>query len=600
MRYSRLFGKTIKDVPKDAFLISHKLLYKGGFIRESSAGKYYFLPLGFRVHQKIHDIIKEEMDKAGAQEMVAPILHPIELWKETNRTNSVGFELMSVKDRNQTEFVLGGTAEEMLVDLVRKFQISYKDLPFNLYQFSTKFRDELRARGGLLRLREFVMKDAYSFHFSEEDFKREYENMKNIYLRIFKRLGLKTIVVESDNGYIGGEYCHEFVVESEVGESRFLTTEDGSYAAHEDVAKFLRDGKNLKEKEKPLEEVEAVRGTTMMDGVRLHSRPLWQQIKDVLFVDEKGRFILAIIRGDYEVNEIKLAHLVKAYQLRHATEDEIRSKIHSEPGFISPIGIKEIIDSSVDLIIVADESLRTIKNAYGGANKKHRDLFNINIDRDYKADIEGDIAKAQEKFIAPNGKSLIAKKGIEVGNVFQLGFHYSSKMKGACFIDENGKEKPYYMGCYGIGLARTLAAIVEKYNDEKGIIWPEEASPLDVHLVHLGGVHAATSKVKKFADEIYDKLQGKGIEVLYDDREDVSAGEKFATADLIGIPVRLVISERSLRQGHSTLRNEPSGSDSKSSGQAGDKIEFKKRNGKESELLDLKEVIKRVKREEKS
>lgn len=565
MKYSMLFGKTIKDVPKDAFLTSHKLLYKGGFIRESTAGRYYFLPLGQRVQQKVQKIVKEEMDKAGAQEMATPILHPIDLWKETNRTSSVGFELMKIKDRNEMEFVLGGTAEEMLVDLVRKFQISYKDLPFNLYQFSTKFRDELRARGGLLRLREFVMKDAYSFHTTEEDFKKEYEKMKQVYTKIFERMGLKALIVESDNGYIGGEYCHEFIVESDAGESKFLTTEDNSYAAHVDIAKFKREEKNVQDPEKEMTEVEAVRGTTMEDGVKLHNLPLWQQIKDVLFVDEKGRFILSIIRGDFDVNEVKLMHLAKAYTLRHATEDEIRQKIHSEPGFISPVGIKEIIDSSVHLIIIADTSLRTIKNAYGGSNKKHKDLLNMNIDRDYKPDIEGDIAMAREGDLSIDGKKMVMRKGIEVGNIFQLGFHYSSKMKDANFTDDKGQKNPYYMGCYGIGIARTLATIVEIHNDEKGMIWPKETAPFQVHLI---GIMNQESGIKDKADEIYKKLQEKGIEVFYDDREDVSAGEKFNNADLIGIPVRLVISERT----------------------AG-KIEFKKRDEKEAKLMEFDEIL---------
>ncbi|MDO8657464.1 MAG: proline--tRNA ligase [Candidatus Levybacteria bacterium] len=604
MKYSKLFGKTVKEAPRDAVLTSHKLLYQAGFIRESTAGRYYLLPLGWRVHQKIQQIIKEEMDRAGAQEMVTPVLHPKELWKETNRTTSVGFELMSIKDRNDAEFVLGGTAEEMLVDLVRKFQISYKDLPFNLYQFSTKFRDEMRARGGLLRVREFTMKDAYSFHTTEEDFKKEYENMKNTYTRIFDRLGLKTIIVESDNGYIGGEYCHEFVVESEVGESRFLTTENGSYAAHEDVAVFKRDDKNIDEELLPIKEVEAVRGTTMLDGVKLHNKPLWQQIKDVLFVNEKGRFILSIIRGDYDVNEVKLMHLVKAYQLRHATDEEIRNIIHSEPGFISPVGIKEIISAGTELVVVADLSLRTIKNAYGGANKKHRDLFNMNIDRDYKPDIEGDIALAKEGYVIsfePEGsqslnglvsetrsgsekvrildsarmterdgmtKKLISKKGIEVGNIFQLGFHYSSKMKGATFMDEDGQEKPYYMGCYGIGIGRTLATIAEVYNDEKGMIWPGKAAPYQAHLIQ---VQSSKFKVQSFAEEVYKKLKDANIEILFDDREDVSAGAKFADADLIGIPVRLLVSERTR-----------------------DKIEWKERSKKETELLTVDEVLNRL------
>lgn len=564
MRYSKLFGKTIKSTPKDATLISHKLLYQGGFLRESTAGRYYLLPLGLKVQQKVQSVIKKEMDKAGAQELITPVLHPKTLWEETNRTNSVGFELMMIRDRNEAEFVLGGTAEEMLVDLVRKFQISYKDLPFNLYQFSTKFRDELRARGGLLRLREFVMKDAYSFHASEDNFKEEYEKMKQTYTKIFQNLGLRTQIVESDNGYIGGEYCHEFIVESDAGESRFLTTEDGSYAAHEDVAKFDRDKKNLDEEVKPLQEIDAVRGTTMEDGVKLHGMPLWQQIKDVLFVDEKGRFVLAILRGDYDVNETKLMHVVKAYQLRHATGEEIRQKLHSEPGFISPVGIRDLIDKNVDLVIVADTSLRTIKNAYGGANKKNKDMLNMNIERDYTADMEGDIALAQEGYTY-NGKTLIAKKGVEVGNVFQLGFHYSSKMAGATFADEKNTQKPYYMGCYGIGLARTLATIVEIHHDDRGIVWPSSVAPFQVHLIGLNGL----------GEEVYAELEKAGVDVLFDDR-DISAGQKFADADLMGIPIRLVVSPKT--EG---------------------RIEFKKRTSAESQMVSLEEVLKLISFEER-
>ncbi|MBI2338603.1 proline--tRNA ligase, partial [Candidatus Daviesbacteria bacterium] len=560
MKYSKLFGKTIKETPKDATLASHKLLYRAGFIRESTAGRYYMLPLGMRVSQKIQAIIKEEMDKAGAQELLTPVLHPISLWKETNRTASVGFELMTIKDRNEMEFVLGGTAEEMLVDLVRKFQISYKDLPFNLYQFSTKFRDELRARGGLLRVREFLMKDAYSFDLSEEEFKKEYQKMWETYSRIFNKMGLKTILVESDNGYIGGEYCHEFVVESEIGESKFLLNQDSSYAAHEDVAKFIPDRKNIEDKEQELKEVDAVRGTTMEDGVKLHQLPLWQQIKDVLFVDEKGRFILAIIRGDYDVNEVKLLHTIKSYQLRHATEEEIREKIHSEPGFISPVGIKDIIEKKVELIIVADDSLATIKNAYGGANKKNKDLMNMNLGRDYKPDITTDIAMAQEGCMAfDNSGPLVAKRGIEVGNIFQLGFHYSAKMQDANFMDKDGKPQPYYMGCYGIGLGRSLATIVEVYHDEKGIIWPDSVAPFQVHLV---GLDLESKEIKEKVENIYKLLQTEGVEVLFDDRVDVSAGAKFADADLIGIPYRVVISKRT-----------------------GEQLEIKKRSEKETKFV---------------
>lgn len=554
MQYSQVFGKTSFGETGGSQLTSHKFLTKGGFIAESTAGRYYFLPLGWRVHEKIKAIIKEEMDAVGGQEMISPVLHPIELWQETNRTSSVGFELMSIKDGRGAGFALGGTAEEMFVDLVRKTKLSYRDLPFNLYQFSTKFRDELRARGGLLRVREFVMKDAYSFDADEHAFLAVYETMARVYTRIFERLGLKTLRVEADNGYIGGEYCHEFQVESPVGEGRFFVSDGGAYAAHEDVAKFMRDDKNIDEKLKEYQEVDAIRGTTMEDGVKLHSLPLWQQIKDFMAVDEKGRMILAVIRGDYDVNETKLAKIVGAHQLRHATEEEIRG-LGSEPGFISPVRLKG------KAFIVGDISLRTVKNAYGGANKLHRDALNINIDRDYTLDVQGDIAMAQDGFLTENGKEkLIEKRGIEVGNIFQLGYHYTKLMKGAVFIDRDGKEKPYYMGCYGIGIGRTMAAIVEGHHDEKGIVWPEAVAPYRVHLVSLPGG-------EKQAEHVYETLTKEGIDVLWDDRDE-SAGVKFADADLIGIPTRLVVSAKT-----------------------GDKIEVKKRNENKTMLLHLKQFI---------
>ncbi len=561
MKFSRYFLKTSKTFSEDK-IVSAKLLKRGGFIRESAAGRYYFLPIGQRVRQKIMTVIKKEMDAAGYCEMSTPVLHPLELWRETNRTNTASFELMKVKDRRGAEFALGGTAEEMFVDLMRKFKISYRDLPVLLYQFSPKFRDELRARGGLLRVHEFIMKDGYSFHRDEDNFKVEYEKMKNVYSRIFDRFGLKTEIVESDNGYIGGEYCHEFIVESDSGESKYFVAEKGDYAAHEDVAVFKKEVKNGDEKQKELKEVNAKRGPTMEDGVKLHKLPLWQQIKDVFFVDEKERFILAIIRGDLEVNEVKLRALSGALDLRHATEEEIKKKLNSEPGFISPVGIKENLDKKIKLIIIADDSLRTIANAYGGANKKNRDLLNINIDRDYTPDIEGDIALVKAGYVGLDGAKLFEKRGIEVGNIFQLGFHYSNKMKGAVYTDVDGKEKSFYMGCYGIGIGRTMAAIVEKHNDENGIVWPAAAAPFAVHLINL-------KKEENEAEKLYLSLQKSGIEVIYDDREEINAGEKFADADLLGIPYRLIISEKT-----------------------GDKIEVKKRNEKKVKLVDEKELVK--------
>ncbi len=562
MKYSKLFGKTQKSVPKDATLASHKLLYQGGFIRESVAGRYYLLPLGIRVHDKIKKIIKEEMDGSGAQEMTAPILHPKELWKETNRTESVGFELMSIKDRNEAEFVLGGTAEEMLVDLVRKFQVSYKDLPFNLYQFSTKFRDEMRARGGLLRLREFVMKDAYSFDESEEAFKKEYAKMRDTYKRIYDRMGLKTLVVESDNGYIGGEYCHEFVVESEAGETKFLMTEDGSYAAHEDVAVFACEEMHDNEAEKPMEEIEG-KGIIGVEELANYLKiPVESTTKTILFEDEKGGVIAAAVRGGYDINEVKLMHAAKVYAFKLATPETVKRVTGAAVGYAG------ILNLPKEVRIFMDESMKGRKNFEMGANRTGYHSINVNFGRDLEMPSQFyDFKLAKAGYKTNGGKRLIEKRGVEVGNIFQLGFHYSSRMTGAMFRDKDGKERPYYMGCYGIGLARTLATVVETSHDEKGIVWPDAVAPYQVHLI---GIMNQESRIKERAEEIYKKLQEKGIEVLFDDR-DIAAGEKFADADLLGMPVRLVVSNKS-----------------------GDKIEFKKRNEKEATLLTFDEIIEKL------
>jgi prolyl-tRNA synthetase len=544
MRLSQLFGKPSKTEGVGYKIDSHRLLTQAGFIRESTAGRYYMLPLGLKVHEKIVGIVRKQMDAAGAQEVVMPVLHPLELWEETNRTTTVSFELMKIKDRRQAEFALGGTAEEMAVDLVRKFNISYKDLPFNIYQFSMKFRDEMRARGGLLRVREFVMKDAYSFS-TEAQFKEIYQQMWDAYKATFEEVGLSVDVVAADNGYIGGEYCHEFVAEAPAGESTYFVDAKSGYAAHEDVATFKVDDKNLSEALKDLQEVEAQRGPSMEDGVAFHGLPLWQQTKDVLFFDSAtSRYILAVIRGDFDVNETKLMQAANAWELRAATDEEIREDLLSEPGFISPVGMVKVgKKSGFPVVIVADTSLRTVRNMYGGANKKHRDLLNIAIDRDFKADIEADIALAKAGMHSPKGGELVEKKGIEVGNIFQLGHHYSKLMHDAEYTNESGKREKYYMGCYGIGIGRTLAAIVEAHHDDKGIVWPEAIAPFKVHVVRLGEDEA----VIKAADELYESLQKAGVEVLYDDR-DARAGEKFADAELIGCPYRLTISKKTIEK----------------------------------------------------
>ncbi len=562
MRLSKLFGKTSKNEGVDYKIDSHRLLTQAGFIRESSAGRYYLLPLGLKVHENITKIVRKHMDDAGVQEVVMPVLHPLELWEETNRTNTTGFELMKIKDRREAQFALGGTAEEMAVDLVRKFNISYKDLPFNIYQFSMKFRDEMRARGGLLRVREFIMKDAYSFS-TEEQFKKIYQQMRDAYTAIFNDLDLETDVVAADNGYIGGEYCHEFIVESAAGESRYFVDNENN-AAHEDVAVVNTDDKNIDEELLPVEEVDAQRGTTMEDGAKLHQKPMWQQIKDVLYFDESSKkYVLVIIRGDYDVNETKLTHVADAWNLRPATEDEIREDIGSEPGFISPVGItKKGKKSGLPLIIVADKSLRTIRNAYGGANKLNKDLLNMNIDRDYQVDLEADIA------LAKPSEQFKEKRGIEVGNIFQLGHHYSNLMSGAEYTDEKGERQKYYMGCYGIGVGRTMAAVVEVHHDERGIIWPSSIAPALVYLARLG----EAPDVVKAADELYEELTKKSIEVIYDDR-DMRPGEKFADADLIGIPFRVVVSDKTV---------------------AANQFELKARVNKETQMLSKDELLSKL------
>ncbi len=535
MRQSNLFGRTIKDIPKSITMRSHKLLYQGGFIRESRAGRYYFLPLGRRVQLKIIKVIRDFMNKAGAQELITPVLHPIDLWQETNRTNSVGFELMTVKDRRGAEFALGGTAEEMIVDLVRQFQLSYKDLPFNLYQFSTKFRDELRARGGLLRVREFIMKDAYSFHKDEECFLQEYKKMWDLYIQIFKTLGLETLPVLSDNGYIGGEYCHEFVVESEIGESEFFMTEDKSYIAHIDVACFDRQEMNPDEEIKPLEYIEQPEWVkTMEDNEKHYKQPTWRFLKNVVYKNRiSGEIIIVVIRGDLEVNKAKVEKKLNMVGLLEEANEEDLRKIGTKPGYVHSWGHKGVK-------YIGDLSLKTVKNFIGGQKTETTDTINVNYGRDFECEILDDFAKAREGD-KKDGKVLLKKKGIEVGNIFQLGEYYSSKMN-ATFIDEQGKNRFYYMGCYGIGIGRTLATIVEKHNDEKGIIWPDIIAPYKIHLITIG----KDKEIINTAENLYKKMLELNLEVLYDDRDE-SPGRKLFDSDLIGIPYRIIISKKNLK-----------------------------------------------------
>lgn len=563
MRYSKVFGKTSKTEGLDYKIDSHRLLTQAGFIRESTAGRYYLLPLGQKVHDKITEIVRKHMDKYGAQEVTMPVLHPIELWKETNRTSTTGFELMKIEDRREAEFALGGTAEEMAVDLVRKFNISYKDLPFNIYQFSMKFRDELRARGGLLRVREFVMKDAYSFS-TEEQFKEIYENMGQAYFDIFKEIGLKTEKVASDNGYIGGEYCHEFICNSEAGESRYFATEDNSYAAHEDIARFVKHQEESYEPMKPLEEVEGKGIIGVEELAKFLKIPVEKTTKTILFETETGQVVAAAVNGLYDVNETKLKHIVGCAELRLASEQTVKKITGAEVGYAGFLNLPKQVK------IILDDSLMGRINFECGANKTDYHSINVNFGRDFpEPDKFYDIAMARPGDLAVGTKKkLVEKRGIEVGNIFQLGYHYTDLMKGGEYTDENGKRKKYYMGCYGIGIGRSMAAVVEKYHDKNGIIWPENIAPYKVYLAVLG----TDKNAREEAEKLYQKLQEADIEVLFDDR-DVRPGEKFADADLIGIPHRVVISEKSLSAGG---------------------IEYKKRNSDKIEIIKTDELHKRL------
>ncbi|MEM7125822.1 MAG: proline--tRNA ligase [Chloroflexota bacterium] len=580
MKYSRLFGKTSKSNPSDSKFISHVNLIKGGFIAESVAGRYFFLPLGWRVHEKIKAIIKDEMDRAGAQEMITPTLHPLELWRETNRTNTTGFELMTVTDRRGAEFALGGTAEEMIVDVVRKFSISYKDLPFNIYQFSKKFRDELRARGGLLRVREFVMKDAYSFDRDEEAFKEEYARMARTYTRIFERCGIKTHIVAADNGYIGGDYSHEFIAEHSEGESTFFVTDESAesasknngYCAHEDVAEFTYEPINPDVMIEPFEIVELPEWVhTVADQVKHYQKDSRYFLKNVVYTTREGDLVVVTIRGDLEVHKTRLERLLNLVgQIEPATAEDLAA-IGTQPGYVHAWGHEFVEprqakteERTCRVLYVADNSLKTVRNIIGGQKEATTDSINVNYGRDFTHEIEGDVALPQDGFLAPDGQHrLIEKRGIEVGNIFQLGYHYTKLMKKATYTDNDGLGKPFYMGCYGIGLGRTLAAIVETCHDENGIIWPEEVAPFRVHLISLRGG-------EERAEHLYQALQEQGIDVLWDER-DISPGAKFADADLIGCPFRLVVSKRT-----------------------GEQIEFKRRTEADARLIDESELFREI------
>jgi prolyl-tRNA synthetase len=537
MRFSKLFGKTLRQAPAEAESISHQLLLRAGMIAQEAAGIYSYLPLGWRVLRKIENIIREEMDKAGGQELMLPILQPFELWQQSGRHGSFGKSLFTLTDRKEHALALGPTHEEVITDLVHRYVQSYRELPLLLYQIQTKLRDEPRPRGGLLRVREFIMKDLYSFDADEAGLDESYQKMCQAYSNIYARLGLPALMVEADSGAIGGKDSHEFMVITETGEDEIISCSNCGYSANVEKAQFAKTDKTTVRskvaKLLPLEEIATPETKTIEEVAKLVGVPTSQTLKAVFYFAD-GKFIFVIIRGDLEVNETKLRNALKCSELRLATEGEVNGA-GLVAGFASPIGVKGVK-------VIADDSITSVSNFIVGANKPGYHLKNANYPRDFKVDLIADIALARSGDSCPKCQSkLSSARGIEVGHVFKLGTFISEKF-GASFLDDAGKSQPIIMGCYGIGLGRLLAAIVEQSHDDKGIIWPLSIAPYQVYLCPLS---LDKPEVPPTAEKIYQELQKEGIEVLFDDRDD-SPGVKFNDADLLGIPLRLTLSPRTL------------------------------------------------------
>ena len=533
MKQSMIFSPTLREVPADAEIKSHQLLLRAGFMRQNASGIYSFLPLGLKVLHKVERIIREEMEKAGAVELLMPALQPAELWQESGRWYSYGSELMRMKDRNDREFALGATHEEVITDLVRDEIKSYKKLPLTLYQIQTKFRDEQRPRFGLLRGREFLMKDAYSFHATQESLDEVYDRLFEAYSNIFARCGLNFRAVIADSGAMGGKDTHEFMVLSDVGEDTIAYSNESNYAANIEMAPVVALYEKSNEAELALEKVETPNQKSIEEVSSFLNMEATKCIKSMVFkVDEK--FVVVLVRGDHEVNDIKVKNLYGASVVELATHEEVKELLNCEVGSLGPIGI------TADVEVIADHAVQAIVNGCAGANEAGFHYVNVNPGRDFNVSQYADLRFIQEGDASPDGKGTICfAKGIEVGHVFKLGTRYSEAMN-ATFLDENGKTQPAIMGCYGIGVSRTVAAIAEQFNDENGLTWPLAVAPFHVHVIPVN-MKADAQRVA--GESIYRTLQEQGFEVLLDDRPE-RAGVKFADSDLFGIPVRVTVGKK--------------------------------------------------------
>jgi prolyl-tRNA synthetase len=516
-------------------------MIRAGLIRKESAGMYVYLPLGWRVLRKIIGIVRDEMDRAGALEFLMPELTSADLWKESGRWETMGPEMFRIRDRNGMEYALAPTHEEAFTGVVRNMISSYRDLPINVYQINTKFRDEIRPRFGVIRSKEFIMKDAYSFDMDEKGLDESYQAMRTAYRRIFERCGLNTIPVEADTGSMGGSDSEEFMVASEVGEEALLLCDACGYKANREKAEYRRSDKKSGETMKDLSEVATPGVKTIDELVGFFKCKPERFLKSIIYVAD-GKPVMAVVPGDREINELKLAHAAGAAQLDLAPDTVVEGVTGAPVGFAGPVTKKNIR-------IIFDLSVNSVVNGIAGANKKDVHFNGVNPGRDFVVKEAADLTGAEEGDACPKcGSSMYMKKGIEVGHIFKLGYKYTKTMS-VTVLNENGSEVTPIMGCYGIGINRTMAAIVEQHNDDKGIIWPLSVAPFDLHLIALGKSDAEI----KDTDAIYDMLCEKGFDVLYDDRAS-SPGFKFADADLIGIPVRITIGKNYFKTGDAEVK----------------------------------------------
>jgi prolyl-tRNA synthetase len=524
---------TLRETPADAEIKSHQLLLRAGYIRQNASGIYSFLPLGKKVLRKVEEIVREELDAVGAAELLMPALQPSELWKESGRWGTYGPELMRMNDRHEREFALGATHEEMITSIVRDEIKSYKRLPLTLYQIQTKYRDEKRPRFGLLRGREFVMKDAYSFHASAESLDETYEQIFQAYTNIFTRCGLNFRAVIADSGAMGGKDTHEFMVLSEVGEDTIAYSDQSTYAANIEMAEVL-DSYSLSDEEmKEVEKASTPGVKTIEEVASFLASGKENCIKSLLFkVDEE--FVLVLSRGDHEINDIKVKNFLNANTVELASAEETKEILGCEVGSIGPCSVDEKVK------VVADQAVNYIRNGVAGANEEGYHLMNVNPERDFQVSQYGDLRFIQEGDPSPDGKgTIVFAKGIEVGHVFKLGTRYSDAMNST-YLDENGRAQSIIMGCYGIGVSRTLAAVAEQFNDDNGLVWPSNLSPYDLHLIPI---NLKDEQQSALAHELYEELKKNRYDVLMDDRAE-RPGVKFADSDLIGLPVRVTVGKR--------------------------------------------------------